>query len=110
MLRHVAVFTWNPETTEDDKARLASGLAALPGQIPEIRAYVFGPDARLGNSNADFAVVADFDDAAAYARYADHPAHQALLAELLRPILAERHSVQVAMGADRRKPDMSSAR
>ena len=110
MLRHVAVFTWKPGTTEDDTARLTRGLAALPGQIPEIRAYVFGPDAGLGTGNADFAVVADFDDAEAYARYAAHPAHQTLLADLLRPILAERHSVQVEMGAERRKPDMSSAR
>lgn len=38
--------------------------------------------------------MADFDDADAYRRYAEHPAHRHLLAERLWPILAGRHSVQ----------------
>jgi hypothetical protein len=110
MLRHVAVFTWNPEATEGQKAALSTGLAALPGSIPEIRSYVFGPDAGLRPGNAEFAVVADFDDAAGYLRYAEHPAHQALISDLLQPIVAERHSLQVEMGAALRNPSMSEAR
>ena len=47
------------------------------------------------SANADYAVVADFDDAEAYAVYASHPAHQDVLVGLLRPMLAERLSVQI---------------
>ncbi|MGI9034070.1 MAG: Dabb family protein [Acidimicrobiales bacterium] len=70
------------------------GTGALPARIPDIRSYRFGPDLRLGGGNEDFALVADFDDADAYRRYAEHPAHRHLLAERLWPILAGRHSVQ----------------
>ncbi len=94
MLRHVALFTWNPDTSDDSIRALSEGLAGLPAKIPEIRSYHFGPDVRLGVANDDFAVVADFDDAAAFRRYAEHPAHRLVIAELLTPILASRHAVQ----------------
>ncbi len=77
---------------------LASGLDALPALIPEIRSFRFGPDAGLGiSANADFAVVADFDDADGYAAYAGHPAHQDVIVRLLRPIVADRLSVQLSL-------------
>jgi len=63
--------------------------------IPEIREYRFGPDAGLGiSANGDFAVVADFDDAEGFSAYARHPAHQDVIVRLLRPLVAERMSVQ----------------
>jgi hypothetical protein len=96
VLRHVAVFRWVEGTSSDAVEAFAAGLSSLPGLIPEIRGYSFGPDAGLGvSANADFAVVADFDDAAGYATYAAHPAHQDVIVRLLRPIVAERLSVQI---------------
>jgi hypothetical protein len=49
------------------------------------------------SANADFAVVADFDDADGFATYAAHPAHQDVIVRLLRPLVAERLSVQFAV-------------
>jgi hypothetical protein len=95
VLRHVAVFRWAEGAPPAGVAALSAALADLPLVIPEIRSYRFGPDAGLGMSaNADFAVVADFDDAEGYATYAGHPAHQDVLVRLLRPLLGERLSVQ----------------
>ena len=39
-------------------------------------------------------MVADFDDADGYRVYRDHPAHVAVIAERIRPILAGRAAVQ----------------
>jgi hypothetical protein len=95
VLRHVAVFRWADGTPAAAVDAFASALGGLPGLIPEIRAYAFGADAGLGMSaNADFAVVADFDDADGYATYAGHPDHQDVIVRLLRPIVGERMSVQ----------------
>lgn len=100
MLLHVAVFRWNAGTTPDQVEALSRGLAALPGVIPEIRRYRFGPDAALAEGNHDFAVVAELDDAEAYRRYAEHPAHRELIASLLRPLLGTRSAVQVVVEED----------
>jgi hypothetical protein len=94
MFRHVVMFRWNEGTTAEHVKAAEEGLAELPSAIPELRAYAFGPDAGINEGNFDFAVVADFDDAAGYVAYRDHPAHQAVLAERLRPHIAERAAVQ----------------
>ena len=107
VLRHVAVFRWVEGTSPDAVEALASALTGLPGLIPDIRAYRFGADAGLGlSANADFAVVADFDDTDGYAAYAGHPAHQDVIVRLLKPLVAERLSVQFAFSlTDGRPPD-----
>lgn len=94
MLRHVVLFRWKPGVTGDQVASVARGLARLPGEIPEIVDYDFGPDHGLADGNWDFAVVGDFDDVAGYETYRDHPAHQELIAEVIRPVLADRAAVQ----------------
>ena len=84
-------------------AAFVAGLTGLPAVIPEIRAYAFGADEGLGMSaNADFAVVADFDDVEGYATYAAHPVHQDVIVRLLRPIVAERLSAQILVTDDPR--------
>lgn len=93
MLRHVVTFTWNEAATPAALDVIVAALLALPGQIPELRSYHVGPDAGLDDGNADFAIVADFDDEAGWRAYQEHPAHQAVR-DLLRPIVASRAAVQ----------------
>lgn len=97
MVRHVAVFSFKEGTTAEQVRALAEGLASLPALVPEIRSYRFGPDLGLGG-NASFAVVAEFDDAEGYQAYASHPAHLAVAADLVGPLLASRLSVQFSAG------------
>lgn len=95
MFRHVVLFRWKPGTDPAALAALERALAELPAQVPEIRTYRFGRDAGLVTGNFDFAIVADFADEAAWRRYVDHPAHQKLVAERVRPIVLERAAAQV---------------
>jgi len=94
MVRHVVAFRFKEGVTPEDRESIAEGLRSLPGQIAEIRRYVFGPDLGLAEGNFDYVVVGDFDDEAAYQRYAAHDAHQALIRDSIRPVLAERVAVQ----------------
>lgn len=95
MIRHVVCFRWTEGTGPEQVAAVAAGLAALPGEIPEIRQYRFGSDLGLAEGNADFAVVADFDDEAGWRTYREHPAHQRVIAERIGPIVADRLAVQL---------------
>ena len=94
MFRHVVLFTWKDDATEAQKQALHDELAKMPPAIDVIRAYKFGPDARIRAANCDYAVVADFDDAAAYVTYRDHPVHRELVERYVNPIVARRDAVQ----------------
>ena len=94
MFRHVVLLRWVADVTEEQLSAVESGIATLPALIPEIRSYVFGSDAKVSEGNFDFAIVADFDDFDGYLVYRDHPDHVAVIAERIRPILAERAAVQ----------------
>ena len=69
-------------------------MATLPGKIPEIRSYQFGPDLRVNKRNAHYVLVADFESRAAFETYVDHPAHVDLMKNLTGPILASFSSAQ----------------
>ena len=94
MIRHVVLFTWTPEATQEQKQALHAELARMPPAIEAIRGYRFGPDAGINPANTDYAVVADFDDAAGYVTYRDHPAHRALVENYVNPIVASRAAIQ----------------
>ncbi|MEV0416615.1 Dabb family protein [Streptosporangium canum] len=96
MFRHVVLFTWAEGATDEQRAAVATELGKLPEIIAEIRSYAVGADAGVNPGNHEFAVVADFDSLDDYLVYRDHPAHQAVIAEHIKPILASRAAVQYA--------------
>ncbi|WP_030917418.1 Dabb family protein [Streptosporangium amethystogenes] len=94
MFRHIVLFTWTQEATDEQRARVVAELNKLPGAITEIRSYVLGADAGVNPGNHQFAVVADFDSVDDYLVYRDHPLHQAMIAEHIKPIVASRAGIQ----------------
>ncbi len=95
MLRHVVLFSWTPEATEEQKQLVIDELRTLPPLMSGLRAFQAGPDAGVVQaSNFDFAVVADFDDAESYLAYRHHPAHRAIVDHVINPISRQRVSVQ----------------
>ncbi|MEV4018519.1 Dabb family protein [Nonomuraea angiospora] len=97
MIRHIVLFTWTEAATDEQKETVTAELGKLPGIIPQLRAYTVGPDAGINQGNHEYAVVADFDDVDDYLVYRDHPQHQAVIAEHIRPILASRAAVQLSL-------------
>ena len=94
MIRHVSVLTFVDGATDSQIGAIETALATLPARLPQLRAYAFGRDLALADTNAHFAVVADFDDRAGYEAYRDDPEHRRILAEFIRPVLASRAAVQ----------------
>ena len=94
MLRHIVLLQWLASATPNDQSAAVDELRALPGHIREIRAYRVEADAHLAPGNFDLAIVADFDDVDGYIAYRDHPAHAAVIARRIKPILAARAALQ----------------
>ncbi|HET6950545.1 MAG TPA: Dabb family protein [Acidimicrobiales bacterium] len=97
-IRHVVVFRFQPGTTGAQRDAIATALRRLPALIPEIADYTVGDDRGLVEGNWDFGVVADFASEDDYFAYRDHPDHRAVIADLIRPVVAERAAVQLPTG------------
>jgi hypothetical protein len=95
MIRHIALFKWTAETTQEQKEAAATEIAKLPSIIPSVRGFASGPDAGLGTQgNFDFAVTADFDEEAGFRAYRDDPGHREMVQRYLTPFVADRAAVQ----------------
>ena len=100
MFRHVVLFKWKPGTSTDTVAAVVAGLSACAAALPVTRSYTCGPDVQTAGSQAgseeryDFGVVADFDDEAGWRVYDKDPEHNRLRAELIRPLIAQRVTIQ----------------
>ena len=82
------------ESTSADAAAIVEGLGTLPALVPEIRSYSVGLDAGLAEGNFDIVLVGDFDDEAGFRAYNTNADHQGVIAERIKPFLAERSAVQ----------------
>ena len=94
MIRHVVMFRWNDSVTDEQLVAMSAALDALPGAIAEIVAYRHGRDLGIGATNFQYAITADFANAADFAVYRDHPEHQRFLADHITGRVAERSAVQ----------------
>jgi hypothetical protein len=94
MLRHVVLFAWTPEATAEQKQQVTDDLRSLPPLMSGLRAFDVGPDAGVVDGNADFALVADFDDVPSYLAYRNHPTHRAIIDQVINPIIKSRVAIQ----------------
>ena len=94
MIRHVVLFAWIPEATNKQKHQVAEELGALPPLLTGLRSFHAGPDAGIIEGNFDFAVVADFEDTESYLAYRNHPAHRAVVDQVISPVTKDRVAVQ----------------
>ena len=99
MLRHIVLIRFAPEADQAAIDRYAAEARRLAAAIGGVRSYVAAPDAARTiagvEGNADFAVVADFDDYAAFQAYTSHEAHKRLASDLLAPVLGSRTAIQI---------------
>ena len=89
MVKHIILWTLNPELTEEQKnevkAGIKAGLEGLVGKVPGLLEVKVNISGRLDSSNADVMLVSTFTDEAALKAYAVHPEHVAVADGKVRP-------------------------
>lgn len=98
MLTHLVLITATADATDEQIDAMVAGLRALPPQIEVIQRYEVGRDLGLAEGNATVAIQATFASPADLQAYVVHPAHQAVVADLIRPVAASVVRSQVAAG------------
>mgnify|MGYP005849541579 CR=1 FL=1 len=93
-VQHIVMFRLKEDTTAAQKQSLQDGLLALPSQCPQIITGQLGVDLELPLSQANplgpnrhLSWSATFASTADYEAYHKSEAHQALVNDLLKPIL-----------------------
>ncbi len=96
MLRHCALFTWNPDVTDETMAAIKAGLDRL-ATLDCVAAYTHGPDAGLREGNFDYAVIGDFETVEAFQEYSSEEGHRALIKDLIIPNISGRAGIQIQL-------------
>jgi hypothetical protein len=94
MFRHVVMFEWVDGVDNADIDAMADALDALVATVPEVASYVHGPDVGISEGNFDYVIVGEYASVEDYVVYRDHPEHQRIIAELVKPHVAKRAAVQ----------------
>ena len=94
MVKHIILWTLNPELSEEEKkvvkAGIKEGLEGLVGKVPgliDVKVQVGG---RLVSSTADLMLDCTLEDEEALKGYAKHPAHLAVANAKVRPYTVQR--------------------
>ncbi|MHA3979723.1 Dabb family protein [Halovulum sp. GXIMD14794] len=94
MLRHIVLLTFKPEADDDARDALRAAVARFPAQVPEVRSLTCGDNVGSGPNHHDFAVVADFDDMAAFSRYIESYAHRNYVETHAKTVVAKLSAIQ----------------
>ena len=87
MLKHVVLMEFKKDAPDDYPQEVIAALKALPALIPEILRLEVGIDT-VGDPRAlDLGLIVRVADKDALQRYTDHPTHQRVLTEIIRPHL-----------------------
>ena len=94
MVKHIILWTLNPELTEEQKqkvkAGIKEGLEGLVGKVPGLLDVKVNISGRLASSNADVMLDSILESEEALKGYAVHPEHVAVANDKVRPYTIQR--------------------
>ena len=94
MVKHIILWTLNPELSEDEKKQvkqgIKQGLEGLVGKVPGLLDVKVNIDGRLASSNADVMLDSTLESEDALKGYAQHPEHVAVANTKVRPYTVQR--------------------
>ena len=94
MFNHVGHLTLSPDATDEQVEAILTGLLGLPGQVDGLLEAQVVRDAKLVDGNATLRFHMRFDSRASWEAYKTHPAHVAVIADHIGPVLGSKAFVQ----------------
>lgn len=94
MFNHVGHLTLVPDTSDEQVEAIVTGLLGLPAQVDGLVEAQVVRDAGLVPGNANLRFQMRFESEAAWQAYKTHPAHVAVIADHIGPVLGSKAFVQ----------------
>lgn len=95
MLKHIVLLNWKENTSQHKIDEVTEGFLKLKESISDIVSYQFGPDAGVYRGNAEYALIAEFEDEVKFKAYVKHPDHVRFMSEVSGPIIETFQSIQI---------------
>jgi acyl-CoA-binding protein len=89
MIKHVVMWKFKADVTEDDQQEMKRQLEALMGVVPSLLKIEVGLDIAGKPASMDMVLCTEFQSLEDLQAYAVHPAHQKVVA-FVKPLVAER--------------------
>ena len=94
MVKHIILWTLNPELSdaekEEVKAGIKAGLEGLVGKVPGLLEVKVNISGRLASSTADVMLDSTLESPEALKGYSKHPEHVAVANSKVRPYTVQR--------------------
>ncbi len=94
MVKHIILWTLNPELSDEQKEEvkkgIKAGLESLKGVVPGLIDVKVNVDGRLASSNCDVMLDCTLESEEALKAYAVHPAHVKIADTKVRPYTVQR--------------------
>ena len=94
MVKHIILWTLNPELSDEEKATVKAGIKAglegLVGKVPGLIDVKVNISGRRASSNADVMLDSTLESEEALKAYAKHPEHLAVANGKVRPYTVQR--------------------
>ena len=94
MVKHIILWTLNPELSDEQKEEvkkgIKAGLESLKGVVPGFIDVKVNVDGRLASSNCDVMLDSTLESEEALKAYAVHPAHVEIANTKVRPYTVQR--------------------
>lgn len=97
MIRHIVLINWKANTTQEQIDAVTASLNKLPDLIPQIKNYHFGADKKIYPTNADYALVADFDSIEDFTSYSVHEDHINIMQSVTADIMESYFTAQISI-------------
>ncbi len=94
MFNHIGMLTLTETATAGDRAAIATGLTGLVGQIDGLVSAKVATDLGLTEGNAGVVFILEFASEQAWREYGAHPAHKAVIASAIAPVLQAKAFIQ----------------
>ncbi|NJN75343.1 MAG: Dabb family protein [Synechococcaceae cyanobacterium RL_1_2] len=86
MLKHIVLFQWQPEASEEQITAAMTALQEMTPQIPFIVDLSAGKNFSDRSQGYTHALTVTFNQTSDLALYQPHPVHQEIVVNLIRPI------------------------